>query len=514
MSHPPIGIDLGTTFSALAVINTAGSAEIVANADGNRLTASAVYFEGGPTDKPVVGANALAAAGGFPDRVVRSMKRHMGDPDWRFAVDDAEYSAVDISSLILKKVVQDAAQTLGPLQHAVITVPAYFGQVRRDATKQAAEQAGINVLELINEPTSAALAYAQAGQAQGKVLVYDFGGGTFDVSLVEINSETDVRVIASEGDPALGGDDLDDALAGHFDDLFAAEHSVSLLGSGDEAVRHHLKTASEQAKKTLSTLTQVAGIPLNWANNFLSVSITRDEFEGLIRNKITQTEMLVELVLSEAGVKPEELDDILLVGGSTRIPAVTQMLEKKLARKPRASINADEAVALGAAIQAGRIMQEQGLYDAPGMADVVLQDVTNFSYGTIVISAESGELINSIIIPKNTPIPHEATESFYTVYKDQPGIDCTVTQGEGKDPEFIEVMEKQELSLPPGRPAGCEVTVTFAYDASQIMSAKFLDVESDRQADMNIRLKGSKDTSGRDSDVDLQDDDGLDDLLI
>ncbi|MHC4956001.1 MAG: Hsp70 family protein, partial [Planctomycetota bacterium] len=384
MSHRAVGIDLGTTYSALAVINPAGRPEIVANAEGERITASAVFFQ--KDGSVLVGQDAADSAGGFPDRVVRWVKREVGKSDWKFEVDGNTYSAVDISSLVLRKVKQDAEAVLGPIKYAVVTVPAYFDEYRRKATMDAARAAGLDLLRIINEPTAAAIAYAATGQLQGNLLVYDFGGGTFDVSVVRVNGADDVQVIASEGDHDLGGFTLDSALAAHYDHVFAEAKGRSV--KEDHGAWHALLQQAERDKCALSRRTQIVGVPLQGYGQLVNASIDRATMESLIADPIVRTEMLVDNALAEAKMRTGDIDGILLVGGSTRIPAVRAMLEKKFGQPPITGVNPDEAVALGAAIQAGVLMEEQGLSALPEEAKTHLsrtriRDVTNHSFGTL-----------------------------------------------------------------------------------------------------------------------------------
>lgn len=515
-SHPIIGIDLGTTYSALATINPAGKPEIVANQEGERTTASAVHFQEDGT--LTVGQLAVDAAGWQPERVARWVKRQMGDPNWRFEVDGTSYTAVDISAVVLKKVRQDAEVTVGPIEHAVISVPAYFDEVRRKATMDAAEKAGIEVLRIINEPTAAALAYATGGHTSGTVLVYDFGGGTFDVSVVEIRSPNDIVVVASEGDHRLGGHDLDKRLAAHLDGQFQAEYGVPLMPEGDEAAYHNVLTGAEKAKCQLSIKPKSNPVHLNWGGHTMNVQIERPTLEDLVGDELTRTEMLVDNALTEANIRPDQIDHVILVGGSTRIPAVQELLRKKFGKDPLRGVNPDEAVALGAAIQAGMLAQERGLAQLPeaaaaSLSQTRLQDVTNHSYGTISIGEAHGRdrLRNTIMIPKNSQIPCSRTKSFYTATADQREVQCQITQGEDEDPEFVTVMAEGSLPLPPGRPANCEVRVTYSYDANQRMSCEFLDVESGETRRFEMDMSRWRDPRGVAANLDEA---SFDDLVI
>ncbi len=495
MKAPAIGIDLGTTYSALAAINPAGKPEIVPNKEGERITASAVYFQ--PGGSVLVGQLAVDAAQGDPGRVVRWIKRKMGDAAWSFSVDGEDYSPVDISALILKKVRQDAEAVLGQIRHAVVTVPAYFDETRRKATMDAAAKAGLELLRIINEPTAAALAYAADGRVRGTVLIYDFGGGTFDVSIVNIESAESVSVLSSEGDHELGGYDLDLALAAHLDSLFKESFGVRLLDDQRPAIVHRTIAEAERAKRRLSSMMTAPSIALNWGGHVLNASVDRVAFERIIKDFVVRTEMLIDNALSAAKVTPEQIDAVILVGGSTRIPMVQRLLRDKFHKDPLKHVNPDEAVALGAAIQSAVIMQGRGLLDLPGTVGEVLkrtrlQDVTNHSFGTISIGSAFGRqcLRNSIIIPKNTPIPCSKTDEFQTIVAGQTDARCQITQGEDEDPEFVNTITEGVLELPPGRPAGCTIRVTYSYDANGRMACEFLDVESGRQKRFELDVRG------------------------
>lgn len=488
---PAVGIDLGTTYSAAAVLNHAGKPEIVPNADGERITASAVFFqESGPI---VIGNDAINAAGGWPDRVVRWVKRQMGNESWKFEIDGSSHSAVDISSLVLRKVKKDAESVLGPISAAVVTVPAYFDEVRRKATMDAARQAGLEVLRIINEPTAAALAYAASGTIVGKLLIYDLGGGTFDVSIVEVRSSSDVSVIASEGDHQLGGHDFDLRLADHFDSAFKGEFGMSLLD--DPVARHETIQEAERVKRTLSKLDS-APVSLRRDGRSTGLTVTRAEFERLTDDLLVRTRMLIENALDQAKLRTSDIDGVVLVGGSTRLPSVQSLLSEMFGKAPIRTVNPDEAVALGASIQAAMILAERGQSDLPATAmkelsDISLRDVTNHSYGTLILDDVGGVMLqqNSILIPKNTPIPCSETRTYYTVVEGQTALQCEITQGEDLDPEFVNVLAAENMELPPGRPVSQEIEVTFAYDANARMSCEFHDVESGRRKHFDLDMK-------------------------
>jgi len=485
MSHPCVGIDLGTTYSGIAVINPAGKPEIVPISEGERITRSAVYFqESGPV---IVGQDAVNAMLAYYERVAVNAKRGMGIDEWTFPkdglLDGRSYSAEEISAMILKKIKQDAEATLGPIKYAVISVPAYFDEARRVATQTAAKLAGIEVLRIINEPTAAAIAYASSGGKPGTVLIYDFGGGTFDVSIVKINDISNIEVIASEGDHNLGGVDLDIKLASHWAELFSSEKGIRANEQKGTWV-DWIQTA-ESDKRMLSRREELPRM-LYCDSETMNIKVSRATFEDLIADEIMRTQMLVENALDEARLKPEDIDEVILVGGSTRIPAVQKMMESKFGKKPNRSVNPDEVVALGAAIQSGMIMNERGLADlTPDAAKLMsaskLRDAAAHSLGTIILGEVGGvpRLRNHIMIHKNTPFPVTKKDVFYTIQDGQDVVECIVTQGEDEDPEFVKTLiPMKELPLPSGRPAGQPVEVCYSYDADEIMKYTFTDVNT------------------------------------
>jgi len=485
MPQPPVGIDLGTTYSALAAINPAGRPEIVPNGDGDRLTASAILFEEG--GKVIVGEAAVDAAGGYPDRVVRWIKSRMGSPEWAFEVDGREYSAVELSAMVLRKLKQDAERTFGPIECAVVTVPAYFDELRRRATIEAGKLAGLEVLRIINEPTAAAIAHASLGGSPGTVLVYDFGGGTCDASIVRVAGELEVEVIGSDGDHDLGGRHLDQELAGLYNRRLKAAKGVQVPEESTCGDFQRLITQAEADKRTLSKRSAVRGA-VQWGGHLVNVDVTREAFEDLVKSYVLRTRMLVENVLADADLRPEDIDDVLLVGGSTRVPAVQRMLTELFGRAPAARINPDESVALGAAIQAGSIMQQRGLGKLEGeaarrMAMTRIRDVAPHSFGTVAVEYVYGveRLRNTIMIRKNKPLPTTRKETFYTVWPNQEAIDCTITQGEDSDPNFVrKIVQGELLELPKGLRAHSPIEVEYTYDLDGCMSCTFTEPGSGR----------------------------------
>lgn len=521
MAQPPVGIDLGTTYSALAIIGAAGRPEIVPNQDGERLTASAVFFqEGGPI---LVGEAAVRAARGFPDRVVRWVKREMGDGSWKKKVNGRSYGAIEITSIILRKLKQDAERTLGPIQSAVVTVPAYFDEHRRRATIEAGKLAGLEVLRIINEPTAAAIAYASSVGQQGTVMVYDFGGGTFDASLVRVREELAVEVLASDGDHQLGGYDLDRALAAHYNSRLQEEKGVQVPEDEDNGEWLGVIDDAERDKRDLSKRSGVRG-RIQWAAHLLNVDVERPLFEDMIKDYVVRTQMLVENVLSQANVGTEDVDAVLLIGGSTRIPLVRRMLAEMFECPIQDSISPDEAVALGAAIQAGIIMNERGIGDispeaAARLTHAEVRDVTPHGYGTMVVdmspmlAPQRGRPreVNEIMIKKNTPLPATRKETFYTLYDGQRSVDCTITQGEETDPHFVKMIAQgEELRLPEGLPAQSPIEVAYRYDLDGCMECVFTEPSSGRSKKFML----SRDELGAPPQEQQGDDIAFDELFI
>jgi len=482
--YPCVGIDLGTTYSALAVINAAGRPEIVSNAEGEKVTRSAVLFqEKGPV---LIGERAKRKAGAYPERVAQWVKRRMGEPDWRFQFEGQSHSAIDISGMILRKVKKDAEARLGDIKYAVVTVPAYFDEPRRTATMNAARLAGLELLEIINEPTAASITYASTGGRPGTILVYDFGGGTFDVSIVRVKDTFNVEVVATEGDHQLGGYDLDKRLARHFAQHLQQEKNIRVTEDEKNGSWLDLIDQSETVKKDLSSMSQDR-CRLTWGAHIVPMDIHRSTFEEVISEEIVRTQMLVENALEAAEMSPKDIDEVLLVGGSTRIPAVKQMLKRKFGKEPVSYVSEDEAVAMGAAIKAGYLMNERGLTDLTPEAVAIisrtkLQDVTAHSLGTLAVCDVGGEmkLRNVIMIRKNSSIPIKKTETFHTIVKNQTTVNCSVTQGEDADPEFVKTLLKEQMELPSDRPAGCPIEITYSYDVNGQMKFEFKDVESGR----------------------------------
>lgn len=480
------GIDLGTTYSALAVLNELGKPEIVPDLNANRIIPSVVYFT--PDGTISVGVDAKNKLNEDPQNVIQFVKRQMGNPSFKYQVQGQEYTPVDISSFILKKLKDDCIQ-LGSIKDVVITVPAHFDEVQRKSTMDAGEIAGLNVLGIINEPTAAAIYYSSLAPIQGNVVVYDLGGGTFDVTIIKMNGNN-IDVLTSKGDGNLGGVDFDNELVRFINNKAKEQFGENLFNpetltrqsheiNKDEKVMYFKALVeAEKQKKTLS-VRQSAKIRLATPAGNLSADITREDFEELISSYIATTEMLIENALEDANLEASEISKVLLVGGSTRIPMISDSLEEIFGFKPEKAVNVDEAVALGAALFAG--MKKLASGDSEHVPASVkteieknkLVEVCNKNFGTLAIGFDEvlgrESMQNSVILKKNTEIPCQRTKEFFTVVKDQEKINIRVTESEEeeKDPDHVSIIGSFELKLPPNTPAQSLIQITYGYDSNQ-----------------------------------------------
>ena len=449
-----LGIDLGTTNSAMAIME-AGDPEIIENSEGDRTTPSVVAFS--EDGERLVGKTAKNQAVQNPDRTVQSIKRHMGE-EYEVTVDDEDYTPEQISAMTLQKLKRDAEDYLGEdVERAVITVPAYFSDAQRQATKDAGKIAGLEVERIVNEPTAAAMAYGLDDESDQTVLVYDLGGGTFDVSILELGGGV-YEVVATSGDNDLGGDDWDNAIIEHLADEFEDEHGIDLRE--DRQALQRLKDAAEEAKIELSSRKETTiNLPFIAAGEDgpinLETSLTRAKFESLTEDLLGRTTGPMQQAMEDAGV-----DEIILVGGSTRMPQVRDMIEEEVGIEPRRDVNPDEAVALGAGIQGGVLSGE--------VDDLVLLDVTPLSLG---IETKGG--VFTRLIDRNTTIPTEASKVFTTAADNQTSVTIRVFQGEREIAEENELLDEFMLSGIPPAPAGTpQIEVTFSIDENGIVNVE------------------------------------------
>ncbi len=470
-----IGIDLGTTNSCVAVME-GGKPTVIANTEGIRTTPSVVAFT--KTGERLVGDPAKRQAVTNADKTIASIKRHMGS-DYRVTIDDKKYSPQEISAMVLQKLKADAESYLGEkVTEAVITVPAYFNDAQRQATKDAGKIAGLDVKRIINEPTAAALAYGLDNENEQKIMVYDLGGGTFDVSIIEIGDGV-IEVLATSGDNKLGGDDFDEKITNYMIEEFKKQEGIDL--STDKMALQRLKEAAEKAKKELSnTTTTNINLPFITANQdgpkHFDMNLTRAKFDELTHDLVERTATPVQNALRDAGLTASELSKVLLVGGSTRIPAVQDKVKQLTGHEPSKSLNPDECVALGASIQGGKLAGDAGA------GEILLLDVTPLS-----LSIETMGGVATRLIERNTTIPAKKSEVFSTAADNQSAVDIRVVQGERQFAKDNKLLGEFRLDGIAPAPRGIpKIEVTFDIDANGIVNVSAKDLGTGKEQHITI----------------------------
>ena len=470
-----IGIDLGTTNSVVSVME-GGKPVVITNPEGSRLTPSVVGFT--KTGERLIGQLAKRQAVSNPDRTIASIKRHMGEKDYKVSIDGKDYTPPEISAMILQKLKADAEAYLGEtVTQAVITVPAYFNDSQRQATKDAGKIAGLDVLRIVNEPTAASLAYGVDKGGEHTVLVFDLGGGTFDVSILE-RSEGMVEVKATSGDTHLGGDDFDHAVMNWMVAEFKKDNGIDL--SADKMSAQRLLEAAEKAKIELSSMMETPiNLPFITAAasgpKHLDLKLTRAKFDELKHDLVERTMGPTRQAMSDAGLSPSDIDKVLLVGGSSRIPAVQEAIKGYFSKEPDRSVNPDECVSIGAALQAGIIVGE--------VKDMLLLDVTPLSLGIETLGGVSTKLIE-----RNTTIPVRKSQIFSTAADNQPSVDIHVLQGEREMAAGNKTLGRFELSDIPPAPRGVpRIEVAFDIDANGIVHVSAKDLGTGKEQKITIQ---------------------------
>ena len=480
-----IGIDLGTTNSVVAVME-GGKPTVIANAEGSRTTPSIVGFS--KTGEKLVGQLAKRQAILNPDKTIASIKRHMGD-DYKVNIDGKDYTPQEISAMILRKLADDASNYLGEkVTSTVITVPAYFNDAQRQATKDAGKIAGLDVLRIVNEPTAAALAYGLEKDKSEKVLVFDLCGGTFDVSILEIGDGVH-EVLSTSGDTHLGGDDFDQKVMDWICEEFKKQEGIDL--KGDKQAMQRVKEAAEKAKCELSSVMETnINLPFITADangpKHLDLNLTRAKFEDLSRDLLNRCKVPVENALKDAGITKNDINEVVLVGGSTRIPAVQQLVKEYTGKEPNQSVNPDEVVAVGAAIQAGVLAGE--------VKDIVLLDVTPLTLGIETLGG-----VMTPLVPRNTTIPVSKSQVFSTAENNQTAVDIHVLQGErpmSRDNKSLGMFRLEGIA--PAMRGIPQIEVTFDIDANGIVNVSAKDKATNKE--QKITITNSSNLSEQDID--------------
>lgn len=475
-----VGIDLGTTFSAIAYVDENNIPQIIPNIEGNRTTPSVVMFDG---DDVCVGEQAKVNSITDPYNVCQLIKRQMGDSRFKFESESGKvFSPEDISAMILKSLKISAEQALNQkITDAVITVPAYFNDAQRKATQDAGKIAGLNVLSVINEPTAAAIAFCNSGEKQQqKVMVFDLGGGTFDVTIINISSDETINILATNGHKNLGGFDFDNEIIKMVVNEFEDQHDIDLYD--DDVAMQDLRGRAELAKKTLSTRAK-ATISIMSSGKLVKMEITKEDFNLRIKNILNNAKTIMEIAIEDANLEWSDLDKIILVGGSTRVPAVQEMIKEASGITPSHDVHPDEAVALGAACFANSLgdVEQVALGEAPqeapkeAPAPIKVTDVNSHSLGIITVDNEVEA--NLIILERNSRIPTKAEKVVYTNVDNQENVLMRVTEGEDEDVDYVTIVGVAELKLPP-RPAGMPLRIVMEYDINGIIHITVIDEDA------------------------------------
>jgi molecular chaperone DnaK len=485
---PYVGIDLGTTNSAVAMFAGSGRPEMLANPDGDNLTPTVLHYESkGAT--PLVGQPARRMLALDPDRTYANFKRHMARAD---ALGALALRPEELAAAFLDALLHGVESRVGDVRQAVITVPANFANEARLATIRAGRAAGLEKVTLVNEPTAALFHYSFARKVEGTVVVYDFGGGTLDVTVAKVDGPS-VEIVASRGDPKLGGIDFDARLEGLVRAAYRAE-------SGEEfrPETHQLDTPVEEIKRLLTAREDATVAVAGGKDGIRRVRVTRAAFEEACATLLAKSSLLVDSVLAEAGVVATDVSEVFLVGGSTRMPMVHTHLAKRFGRRPVCHVNPDEVVALGAALYAAYAARQAGETEEltseqfGALAPLALLEVANHYYGTFALVDRENlppRVRNSTLIRKNTPLPCSTTRSYFTAADGQRKVECSVTQSstEEEDPDFVRTVWQGMLEpLPAGRPRGMEIQVTFSYDRNQLMHCSFLDVATGIRRELRL----------------------------
>lgn len=493
MSNLPIGIDLGTTYSAVATLNAKGGVHLLPNSEGSLLTPSAIFFES--PGNIIVGQIAKDARVDTPDSVVEFIKRSMGT-ERKFRYVNEEFTPAELSAIILKKLKRDAELALGGqrITKAVVTCPAYFGAEKRDATEKAAQMAGLELLALINEPTSAAMAFGMNGNKTGTVLVFDLGGGTFDVTVLKFGGDNSIDVLAVDGNHELGGKDFDDAIMQILIEQFNKTHHYDI--ATDFEALGELRQRAEKAKHEL-TLRNTTSVRVAAGGFKSTFELTREQFAQAIAPKIEGMRLTLWNVLDEINLEPKDINDVIMIGGSSRVPAVYEMVATFFNLTPNTSVHPDEAVARGAALFAAQLLTAQdGQAKAPEVRETVarlpsVKDIVPHSIGTSALWDEDEQLHNSIILKRGSKLGIPSQQTYYTIYDGQDSVDIDINEGEGDDLEFVKRIASFTLELAQPGPKGTPVTVEVMLDRSGVLRVLAIELKTGQRKAVDIAYESN-----------------------